>query len=656
MTKRVFNALILFLAILSMGVSSARATWVADGVAVCSANGPQYASYIASDGSGGAIIAWLDQRSGTRVDIYAQRIDANGEILWAANGVPVCTASVYCVHDVFRIVSDGSGGAIIAWRDDRNGPACEFRIYAQRINAAGSAVWTTDGIPMCTTNAFQDSPSLIPDGSGGAIAAWEDYRNGNYDIYAQKISPTGSRLWTSSGAAVCTESKAQYSPWLASDGSGGAIVGWQDHRSDSSFDLYAQRIGSNGTAMWTSNGIAVCAANGDQQPCLLVPDGSGGAVFLWRTMGYAVSNWDLSVQKVDANGLVQWAADGVTVCPGGSDMDCFISDGSGGAIVAWRDSRGGPTYDVYAQRVLADGSVMWTAGGVPVCTAANDQFPSSLTPDGSGGAIVTMRDKRSGEWDVYAQRFDANGQVLWTADGIPVCTIEGQQSFGFSVPDGSGGAIIAWGDPRSGVDQDIYAQRVDAAGHTVVATLLQGYAVAFSETGIALTWTLSEVDEGTEFFIERAAAPSGPFIERPSGALRRDGLSFSYIDGDWEPGTSYWFRVGYSAGGVRTILFESGPVSTPAMPLTLLQNHPNPFNPSTQIRYYLPENCHVVLDVYDINGALITRLAEGNQDKGYHSVSWAGRDRNGREMSSGVYFYRMRAGKTEISRKMVLAR
>jgi flagellar hook assembly protein FlgD len=92
------------------------------------------------------------------------------------------------------------------------------------------------------------------------------------------------------------------------------------------------------------------------------------------------------------------------------------------------------------------------------------------------------------------------------------------------------------------------------------------------------------------------------------------------------------------------------------VPLTLYQNSPNPFNPSTEIRYYLPERCSVALDIYDVNGALVANLLEGYRDKGTHTVSWDGRDRNGRQMTSGVYFYRLKAGKTEVSRKMVLAR
>ena len=62
------------------------------------------------------------------------------------------------------------------------------------------------------------------------------------------------------------------------------------------------------------------------------------------------------------------------------------------------------------------------------------------------------------------------------------------------------------------------------------------------------------------------------------------------------------------------------------------------------------------IEIYSVGGALIARLDEGLHDKGPHTISWDGCDGSGRQVSSGAYFYRLRAGKTELSKKMVLAR
>lgn len=88
----------------------------------------------------------------------------------------------------------------------------------------------------------------------------------------------------------------------------------------------------------------------------------------------------------------------------------------------------------------------------------------------------------------------------------------------------------------------------------------------------------------------------------------------------------------------------------------LKQNYPNPFNPSTTIRYDIAEKGHVSLRIYDVSGRLIRVLVDEIQGPsgGQYEVTWDGKDEAGRTASSGVYFYRLVSGKTELSRKMIL--
>jgi flagellar hook assembly protein FlgD len=72
------------------------------------------------------------------------------------------------------------------------------------------------------------------------------------------------------------------------------------------------------------------------------------------------------------------------------------------------------------------------------------------------------------------------------------------------------------------------------------------------------------------------------------------------------------------------------------------QNHPNPFNPETEIRFQLPEANHVVVKIFDALGQEIRTLADGQYGAGYHSVRWDGKDHAGNPMSSGIYFYQLR--------------
>jgi hypothetical protein len=87
---------------------------------------------------------------------------------------------------------------------------------------------------------------------------------------------------------------------------------------------------------------------------------------------------------------------------------------------------------------------------------------------------------------------------------------------------------------------------------------------------------------------------------------------------------------------------------------TLMPNQPNPFNPQTVIRFQLPERKHVKLQIYSVDGRLVTTLIDRPIDRGRHSVTWQGRDSADRGVAAGTYFYRLEAGDYQAVRKMVL--
>jgi hypothetical protein len=376
---------------------------------------------------------------------------------WVQDGAALCTAAG--IQQYPTITSDGAGGAIVTWYDFRNG---NYDIYAQRVNASGAAQWTSDGVALCTATWNQQYPQITSDGAGGAIVTWMDSRNGsNYDVYAQRVNASGAVLWTANGVALCATAGEQFNPQITSDGAGGAIVTWHDTRSGF-YDIYAQRVNASGAVQWTANGVALCTATGDQNYPTITSDGAGGAIVAWYDL--RSGNLDIYAQRVNASGAVQWTANGVALCTAAADQwyPTITSDGAGGAIVTWHDLRSGIA-DIYAQRVNASGAVLWTANGVALCTAAGSQEYPLITSDGAGGAIVTWYDSRSGLYDIYAQRVNTSGAVQWTANGVALCTATEHQVYPTTTSDGAGGAIVTWYDFRSGI-ADIYAQRVNASG------------------------------------------------------------------------------------------------------------------------------------------------------------------------------------------------
>jgi hypothetical protein len=99
-------------------------------------------------------------------------------------------------------------------------------------------------------------------------------------------------------------------------------------------------------------------------------------------------------------------------------------------------------------------------------------------------------------------------------------------------------------------------------------------------------------------------------------------------------------------------LMESG--AAPPKEFRLAQNHPNPFNPETRIRYELPEAVHARLTIYDILGREVVTVLDEEKPAGRHSLVWNSRDADGQRVSSGLYFYRLRAGSFMAVRKMLL--
>jgi len=633
--------------LVTCGLSPAHAGFARQGGPICTATGDQEWQAMTTCVGGGAIIVWEDNRGYT--DLYAQKIDNLGRIKWTLNGIGVCTYN----YGQYKpsIADDGLGGAFIAWQDGRPNPNRD--IYVQHIDGSGAALWTANGVAVCTAASDQSEPQVCADGFGGCIVAWVDGRVGlpQTDIYAQRVRADGNAAWTANGVAICTSSEIQQELRMAPDGKGGAIMAWADYRSGG--DIYAQKIRPDGNVAWTANGKAVCSAANIQMTPDIVYDNKYGAIIAWSDQR---TSYDIYTQRIDSLGDARWTANGIGLCIEATwqNYPKIAADGEGGASVTWLDYRGGDG-DCYAQRVSPDGSVKWTANGIPICSVVGQCADIGIVPIAGKGYGLAWTDFRNGAGDIYAQGIDSTGTALLAPNGIAVCDTANAQIRPVGVSDGEGGAILVWKDSRGSTGSDIYAARINSQGE-MVATLLQNYAAIWSGSGVEISWTLSEAGTDMRFTILRATAQDRAFTELDSREISREGMTFSFTDRSAEPGVSYLYRIGVSDENGHRILFETDAVPVPTMALTLCQNRPNPFNPSTAITYYVPEKCRVTLDIYDINGRLISRLADGSREKGGHTVQWNGRDENGNQVSSGVYLYRLSAGKVVISRKMVMLR
>ena len=188
-----------------------------------------------------------------------------------------------------------------------------------------------------------------------------------------------------------------------------------------------------------------------------------------------------------------------------------------------------------------------------------------------------------------------------------------------------------------------------------IATLLNSMSVSCENDALVVRWTLSDNSDTPIFTISRAV---GEYEFEPLADVQivRDGASYIFTDHKAERGQSYQYRVEYKTGALSFVLFETERITVPALSLTLFQNHPNPFNPTTRIAFDIDQVCHASLVIYDISGAYIRTLVDRTLQPGSYSEEWDGRNSSGDPVASGVYFYRLIAAKRKLTRKAILLR
>ena len=256
-----------------------------------------------------------------------------------------------------------------------------------------------------------------------------------------KIDSQGNYPWGIQGVTIPRQGYRDNTLQFVSDGSGGAIASWEEMEipavttpgvaSQNTYRLLAQRIDSQGKLPWGDNVLLYVAPNGTRfEGPRTVNDGRGGIIVSWLQVtevpadssGLRSQKMDIGLQKVDSNGQVLWQPDGVQLGATGTvtDSSVLIGDDSGGAILIWRDRRQATAnaMHIYAQRVNADGNAAWQAGGVDV-SATSLNPGSQAASDGSGGAIISYAFQEDGQ-KLHIQKLDNRGLTAWTPNGISV--------------------------------------------------------------------------------------------------------------------------------------------------------------------------------------------------------------------------------------------
>jgi len=443
-------------------------SWQTNGVAVTTAFGDQNLVQIVSDGAGGAIICWYDERAGAADrNIYAQRIDAQGNKLWGSTDVAISVV-IGSNQDEPKITADGNGGAIIAWKDMRTGSG---DIYAQKVDSAGNVQWTLDGVAVCTASSTQDKIQIVSDGLGGAIIAWEDDRNVavSYIFIQHVASSNGAGLWGTNGKQVAGGSINKYLADMLSDKANGAYIFIQNNTANA-MNLIFQHLNSTGTAQISGNGTEILDLDSYLTNIKAVHSSDNQLIIAGCNK---MSDYDVWATKIDGSGARQWGADGVTVCNAEKTQEQVdvLPTTTGGAFVVWTDNRDGE-YDLYLQMIGTSGSLLAINGTTLINLPTSRAIRPNLCTDGEGGAFLVWMDNRTElyyQWfDIYYQHLDNTGALDTTLalTGEVLCNAAYSQiilEYEPCVSNGYKGAIVVWTDLRAdGSTRDIYAGLVGA--------------------------------------------------------------------------------------------------------------------------------------------------------------------------------------------------
>ena len=716
------------------------AEWSSDpGVnnAICDLNGEQAIPKVVTSSIADTYIGWFSNDSGN-YDVRLQRLDQLGNELWEQDGIIVSDNPAMSWLTDWDMTVDDNNHAILTFQDIRN--AGNNNIYAYRVSPDGTSVWGEDGLELSNSGAFDVSPKVCVTSTGNIVVTWQ----ADYVIIMQKIAPDGTLLWGDNGITMsCADTYSwpqpiaveddnillkffhdtgpSYAPtrhcymqkydsdgiavwdedivvsnaggisaWtqvfnIISDEDNGCFITWHDSRGGGTISYpFVQHVNSDGSVVFTANGIQL-SAEADRQN--FYPESVYNAVneelitYWFQTNGNQ-NNYGITGQKLDANGDLQWGANGnnlINISPLYVQL-IAVRAASDDLIIFYEEYTDATNAYVKAIKLDTDGNYSWPDEQITMCSVASSKVHSVASQFSNNQIIASWEDDRNGPKDIYAQNINFDGTLgvieygfiegnVILNGGIGVVTDVEVEAGGVIVnPDTNGNFSISI--PAGTYDLEVSLEYyttvnldniVVTSGSVITVTdITLNWILVFNlpqnvvvdpYTG-AVSWDPPEPYPGTELqgyniyldsvFLAFLIQPNYLLTGLINGIIYTVGISAVYDLGESEIGEAQFIYIGTGAG--NDIITNT----------VLISNYPNPFNPITNIAYSITEIGKVTIEVYNLKGQLVKTLVNEVKETGEYSINWNGTDKTNKPVSSGVYLYKMKSGNYTSSKKMIL--
>ncbi len=602
-----------------------------------------------SDFNGGAFLFWQDNKNGFQNEIDFMHVDVNGKINLRADGKKISMLTGAEENPV--CVKKYPDDAVVLWKDytySNNGD-----LFAQQILNDNSFGWADNGIRLTNSNDEISNYSVCTDQSGNSFVTFiakSSNITGEYKIEIQKISKDGKILFKPGGEELYKSHERKSMTNIIPDEKGGAFVFWIEMQNAKSI-IFGQHFNSEGKKSWDIKPVEISGPSHNVITYVVKKIEDESIYIAWQTLK---REREIYHQIINDKGKIIWPSGGrIITSLKGNQVNPEVSKNDSSIILSWTNEQGNDK-DVYIQKFNRNGKPVWNKHGVPVIKIPGEQFGQQIVSDGKGGAILAWIDRRVNLSfaDIYAQRINQDGSRMWDSLGLAIATNHNtQKSYLNLVSDESGGAIAVFKNFRFG-ENEIYGQKIFSTG-TYVSEIV-GFNTKLSGDSIKVEWYTTNERGSTRYNIERSVQQDNGIVTWDTiGSINSLGKTsaakYEYFDSPTATGTLYYRVVETDAQGnevksnISRINFFGA-----SSDIIVAQNIPNPFSDSTTISFYLPDPTSVTIEFFDDHVEKISEI-DKSFPAGENSITF-----HSSGLRAGIYFYRFKADDFVDVKKMVI--